>query len=128
MSNFPNAFDDDVSLPVINDNLTELGGEAINALRDAVVNIEMNIGLGAAGTTTSIAARIGLLINPDGSPNSSTITSLGLVTLPIYNFQIANNAGIQESKLQLNYPTLDLFNYIRDLSRDVNTALGWISV
>jgi hypothetical protein len=128
MSNFPQSFDDDVSLPVINDNLTELGGDAINALRDAVVNIEMNIGLGAAGTTPSIAARLGLLINPDGTPNASTITSLGLVTLPITQDQIANNAGIPESKLQLNFPTLTLYNYIRDLSKDVNLALGWISV
>jgi hypothetical protein len=128
MGNFPQSFDDDTTLPVINDNLTELGGEAINALRDAVVNIEMNIGLGAAGTTPSIAARLGLLINPDGTPNVSTITSLGLVTLPIYDFQIATNAGIEESKLKLDYRTLDLFNYIRDLSRDVNLALGWVSV
>lgn len=128
MSNFPNNFDDDTTLPVVNDNITEIGGEAINALRDAVVNIEMNIGLGAAGTTPSIAARLGLLINPDGTPNASAITSLGLVTLPIFNNQIADNAGIPESKLVLDYRTQDLFNYIRDLSRDVNLALGWINV
>lgn len=128
MSNFPQNFDDDTTLPVVNDNLTEIGGDAINALRDAVFNIEMNIGLGAAGTTPSIAARIGLLINPDGTPNSSTITSLGLVTLPITQDQIIDNAQIPESKLRLDYRTLDLFNYIRDLSRDVNLALGWVSV
>jgi len=39
MSNYPNNFDDDSTLPVVNDNLTEIGGEAINALRDAVVQI-----------------------------------------------------------------------------------------
>lgn len=128
MSNFPQNYDDDTTLPVVNDNLTEIGGEAINALRDAVFNIEQNIGLGAAGTTPSIAARLGLLINPDGTPNTSTITSLGLVTLPITNSQIIDNAGIPESKLHLDYRTLDLFNYIRDLSKDVNLALGWISV
>jgi hypothetical protein len=84
--------------------------------------------LGAAGTTPSIASRIGLLINPDGTPNSSTITSLGLVTLPIFNDQIADNAGIPESKLVLDYRTQDLYNYIRDLSRDINIALGWINI
>jgi len=128
MSNFPQNFDDDTTLPVVNDNLTEIGGDAINALRDAVFNIEMNIGLGAAGTTPSIAARLGLLINPDGTPNASAITSLGLVTLPITQDQIIDNAQIPESKLRLDYRTQDLFNYIRDLSRDVNLALGWISV
>lgn len=128
MSNFPENFDDDTTLPVVNDNLTEIGGDAINALRDAVVNIEMNIGIGAAGTTPSIAARLGLLINPDGTPNASAITSLGLVTLPITQDQIIDNAQIPESKLRLDYRTQDLFNYIRDLSRDVNISLGWISV
>lgn len=128
MSNFPQNFDDDVSLPIVNNNLTDIGGDAINSLRDAVFNIEMNIGLGAAGTTPSIAARLGILINPDGTPNASAITSLGLVTLPVRNDQIAENAGIPESKLHLDYRTLDLFNYIRDLSKDVNLALGWISV
>ena len=128
MSNFPGNYDDDTTLPVVNDNLTEIGGEAINALRDAVFNIEQNIGLGAAGTTPSIAARLGLLINPDGTPNPSALTSLGLVTLPINNVQIATNAAIQESKLALDFRTQDLFNYIRDVARDVNIALGWISI
>ena len=40
MSNFPTDYDDDVTLPPINDNIQDLGGEAINALRDAVFNIE----------------------------------------------------------------------------------------
>lgn len=128
MSNFPENYDDDTTLPVVNDNLTEIGGSAINALRDAVFNIETNIGLGAAGTTSSIATRLGILINQDGTPNPSALTSLGLVTLPITNSQIIDNAGIPESKLYLDYRTQDLFNYIRDLSKDVNLALGWISV
>jgi len=128
MSNYPNNLDDDATLPVVNDNLTEVGGEAINALRDAVMQIELTLGTNVNGTAPSLAARLGVFINPDGTPNSSVITSLGLVTLPVRNDQIAENAGIPESKLHLDYRTTDLFNYIRDLSLDVNTALGWISV
>jgi hypothetical protein len=128
MSNFPNNFDDDSTLPSINDNISEIGGDAINALRDAVFNIEMNIGLNANGTTTSIAQRMGIFINPDGTPNASIIYNLGLVTLPVTNTQIAEAAGIPESKLTLDFPTLSLYNYIRDLSNNVNTALGWQSV
>ena len=85
------------------------------------------LGLGANGTTPSIASRLGVSINPDGTINASAIASLGLVTLPITQNQIANNAGIPESKLMLDYHTSDLFNYIRDLSKNVNNALGWIS-
>lgn len=128
MSNYPNAYDDDSTLPPVNDNLTELGGEAINDLRDAVMQIELALGLNIAGSAPNLATRLGVFINPDGSPNTSIIYSLGLVTLPITNVQIANNAGIPESKLALDYPTQNLFNYIRDLAKDVNLTSGWISV
>jgi len=128
MSNFPNNFDDDTTLPFVNDNITEIGGDAINALRDAAFAIEQNIGLGAQGTTSSIAARLGVALNPDGTLKPSAITGLGLVTLPITNDQIADWAQIPERKLVLQHRTQDLFNYIRDLSSDVNLALGWVSV
>lgn len=128
MSNFPNGYDDDSTLPAVNDNLTEIGDDAINAIRDAIFQIEQALGLNIAGTSGTLAARLGVFINPDGSPNASVLTSLGLVTLPITDNQIANNAGIPESKLHLDYRTGDLFNYIRDLSKDVNLALGWINV
>lgn len=128
MSNFPGGFDDDSTLPAVNDNLTEVGGDAINALRDAVFQIEQTLGLNVQGVTPNLAARLGVFINSDGTPNASVLTSLGLVTLPITNSQIAPNAGIPESKLLLDFKTQDLFNFIRNLSLDVNTALGWISV
>lgn len=128
MSNYPTGYDDDSTLPAVNDNLTEIGGDAINALRDTVMQIELALGLNIAGTQPNLAARLGVFINPDGSPNASVLTSLGLVTLPITNSQIAEAAGIPESKLKLDFRTQDLFNYIRDLSNDVNTSLGWISV
>ncbi len=128
MSNFPISFDDDATLPIVNDNLTEIGGEAINAVRDAVFNIEQYLGLGGDGTTSSIAARLGISLNPDGTIKPSALTSLGLVTLPITNDQISVNAEIPEFKLRLDHRTQDLFNYITDLSNGVNTALGWIGV
>lgn len=128
MSNFPNSFDDDTTLPFVNDNITEIGGEATNALRDAVFAIEQNIGLGAAGTTPSIAARLGISLFPDGQIKPSAIASLGLVTLPITDNQISATAQITESKLRLDHRTQDLFNYIRDLSNSIDLSLGWVSV
>jgi hypothetical protein len=128
MSNYPTAIDDDSSIPAVNNNLTALGADAIDALRDAVFQIETALGTNIAGSTGSLASRIGVFINPDGTPNSSTLTSLGLITLPITNSQIINNAGIPESKLLLDYSTQNLFNYTRDLSLSVNTAIGWINV
>lgn len=127
MTNFPSGLDDDTTLPFVNDNITEIGGDAINALRDAVFAIEQNIGLGANGSTGSIAARLGISINPDGTIKPSAIASMGLVTLPITQDQIADFAQIPESKLRLDHRTQDLYNYIKDLSSDINVSLGWIS-
>ena len=128
MSNYPYDYDDDTTLPPVNDNLDDIGGQAINDLRDAVFSIEQALGLNIAGSTPNLAARLGVFILPNGDPNASILTSLGLVTLPITNSQIIAAAGIPESKLTLDYPTINLFNYIRDLSKDVNQAIGWINV
>lgn len=127
MSNFPTDYDDDTTLPIVNDNITEIGAEAINALREAVFNIEQEVGLGGSGTSGTIAARLGVSILPDGTINPSAITGLGLVTLPITNSQISNSAAIPESKLVLDHSTVDLYNYILNLNSNVNAATGWIS-
>jgi hypothetical protein len=126
MSDFPNKIDNDVTLPPVNNNLTEIGGEAINALRDAVLNIEEEIGIGASGSAGSIAARLGVTLNPDGYIKPSVLTLLGFVTLPIYDGYIADNAQIKEHKLSLDHSTQDLYDYITHLSLGVNKALGWV--
>lgn len=128
MTNYPNSLDDDSTLPVINNNITEIGEEAINALHDATIAIEETLGIGIAGSTSSLAYRLGVSIYPDGYIKPSALASLGLVTLPITKDQIATNAEIPESKLKLDFRTQDLFNYISDLASDVNNVSGWISV
>lgn len=127
MSNYPEQLDDDVSLPPVNDNLDDIGEEAVNSLRDAVINIEQFVGTGISGTM-SLAQRLGVLVSPDGYFNFSTLTSMGLLTFPIYDAQIANGANIQESKLNLTFGTQDLFNDISLLSQSVTTVTNWISV
>jgi len=127
MSNFPTTLDDDTTLPPINDNITELGGELLNALREAVFNIESNIGLTAAGSGDSLSERLGISILPDGSIKPSAIASMGLVTLPIYNSHIAATAEIDESKLNLDHSTQDLYNYTRELAGNSSSSSGWIS-
>ncbi len=133
MSNFPNDKDDDVTLPRVDDNITEIGGEAINALRDAVISIEEEIGViadgySAKGTRDSIATRLGISLEDDGTIKASALTGLGLVTLPINNSQISATAGIAESKLSLNYSTSDLYSFISGFNTNLNTALNFISL
>ena len=121
MSNYPNSLDDDVSLPPVNDNLDDIGEAAVNALRDAVINIEEFVGTGVSGQL-SLAQRLGLLIQPDGYFNFAYLTGMGLVTLPIYDNQIAAGANIQESKLNLTFGTQDLYDDILVLGQGVETV------
>jgi len=128
MSNFPSSIDDDSTIPSVYDNITEIGSEAINALKEAVINIEEEIGLTASGSLSNLSDRINVSLNPDGTINPSALTSLGLVTLPIDNTQIATNAAILESKLDLDHNTQDLYNMIINLGLDSGTALNWINL
>src|SRR5947207_2089630 len=120
MSNYPSSLDDDVSLPRIDDNLTDLGGDAINALRDSVFAIEAEVGIGGSGTSGSIAQRIGVSINPNGSINPSALTGLGLVVLPITDTQISATAAIQESKLNLTHTTAALYTLILTMQNAID--------
>jgi hypothetical protein len=119
MSNFPISIDTNIDLPQVVNNITEIGGEAINALRDAVLNIENEIGLGGSGTSGSIATRLGVSINPDGSLKNSALIAAGLIALPITNAQIAPTASIDESKINLVYATSALKSLIDALNTRV---------
>lgn len=127
MSNFPSSIDNDSTIPSVYDNITEIGGEAINALKEAVINIEEELGVSCSGSVQDLSTRLNVSLNPDGTIKASALTGLGLVTLPINNSDVATNASILESKLLLDHSTQDLFNSITNLGIDVDTALSWIN-
>lgn len=118
MTVYPFALDSDEDLIRVDDNITEIGGEAINQLRDAMFAVESELGIQPAGSAGSVANRLSQSLNPDGSIKASALTSIGLVTLPIADGQVASNAGIKEYKLDLDYATSDLHTLILS-----NTAL-----
>lgn len=128
MSNYPTSIDNDASIPSVNDNITEIGAEAINALKEAVINIESELGIGLSGSVADLATRLDVALNPDGTINSSVLISAGLVTLPITNSQISATAQIDESKLNLNYPTSTLNTSIALAEAHAQSALGWINL
>jgi hypothetical protein len=112
MSVYPFELDDDTTLPRVDDNITETGQEAINALRDAVFNVQETLGIEPQGSVTTVANRLDAALNADGTIKASALTSIGLVTLPITNNQVGSNAGIEESKLSLVHSTTDLYTLI----------------
>jgi hypothetical protein len=127
MSVYPFDIDDDNTIIRIDDNLSELGTEAINQLRDAVFAIEKELGINPAGSAGSVAARLDTSLNPDGTIKASALTSVGLATLPIVDNQVASNAGIKEFKLSLDYGTSDLNTLIADNSALLNSLAAFAS-
>lgn len=127
MSKFPTELDTDVELPLVTNNIVEIGAEAINALRDATFNIEENIGIDAQGSKNSIAERLETFLEPDGTPKTSVLVSLGLIALPIRDNQIAADAAIQESKITLTYSTQTLYDLITALDSAITVVNGFIS-
>lgn len=107
-SKYPDQLDTDVEIPRINNNVTEVGGESINGLRSSVFQIEQTLGINPQGTANDVATRLSQSLNPDGTIKNSAIASVGLVTLPITNSMVGSNAGIDELKLDLDYPTKTL--------------------
>jgi hypothetical protein len=127
MSNYPQNLDDDISIIRVDDAITELGGQAIDQCRDAIFAIEDALGTNIAGTANSLAARLGISLDPAGNLLPSAIAAAGLVSLPITNSQISPTAGILESKLTLDHRTADLFNMISNFSLDLGTVLSFVA-
>ena len=127
-SKFPGAIDDDSVILSVFDNLTDIGADVINSLKDATINVENNIGVGAQGNLSSIAARLGVSIDVNGAIKPSALTGLGLIALPIVDGYISPTANIQESKLKLDHKTQDLYNSLLLNTTNINIALSWIQL
>lgn len=130
MSNFPTSLDDDLTLPPVSNNITEIGEVIINALRDVAFSLEAEIGIGASGTAGSIADRLAVCFNPDGSLKPSAITSLsdGLTLAGgwITNFHINAAAQIVESKLSLDHSTTSLYNIAVTQQAEIDATTAYI--
>jgi hypothetical protein len=124
MSQFPIALDTDVDLPRVDDNLTEIGGFAINNIRSAIFAVEREMGLGASGSAGSIADRIGVSLNANGTLKSAAIFAAGALTGPLNDGDVASNAGIAETKLNLAYSTQTLFNQISALDSTIDNLVS----
>lgn len=138
MTIYPNAIDGDSELIRVDDNVTEVGGQAINQLREAVFAIQQELGIRPSGTLGSLTDRLAVFLNDNGTIKTSAFASVGLVTLPITNNQVGTNAGISEFKLDLDHSTSDLYNltisnqslinsvvtFTNTLSSDLNTHIA----
>jgi len=118
-SNYPEQIDTDVELPRIDDNLTEIGADAINSIRDAIFAIENTVGVSPQGNAASLAARINVALDSNGNIKASALANANVITGPIDNNDVATGAAIAESKLDLDFSTQSLKNSVNSLSVDV---------
>ena len=67
-SNYPNKLDTSVEIPVIRDNITEIGSDVLNSLRSAIFNIEKALGINPQGATgNTVAARLSNALDENGN-------------------------------------------------------------
>jgi len=127
MTKFPSALDTDLELPPVWDNIVEIGEEAINAVRSAMFAVEETLGINPQGSLSSVADRLNVSLNADGTVKPSAIAGLGLVVLPITNDQVSPTAAIDESKLNLIYSTSFLYTLFANLDAAVDVLEGFVS-
>jgi len=121
MTNYPSNLDTDAELPSVSDNITEIGGEAINAVRGAIFALEKAIGIDPQGSALSLSNRLDATLNPDGTFKASALTAAGLIALPIVDSQVGTTAGILESKLNLDISTASLQTQVTSNDLDIVT-------
>src|SRR5690242_16646521 len=119
MTSYPDSIDTDADLPRIDDNITNVTAETINAIRDAVLSIENVLGANIQGSQSSLVARLAQILNEDGTIKTSALAASGLVTLPIDNAQVGDSAAIKETKLDLDFSTSSLNTAIESNNVDI---------
>lgn len=127
MSNYPNGLDDDSTILRVDDNLAEIGSTSINQIRSAIFAVETELGLNPAGSAGTLATRLNVAVNADGTLKTSAILAAGALTGQIVDATVHPTAAIAESKLALTYSTQSLFNQIGTLTTEVNTINDVVS-
>lgn len=82
MTNYPNSQDNIITLPSVTGSSQE--DIAINALRDATLAIENELGITPSGIYTDVRARFDILEARINNPSSPTVLSDGYVNSPLF--------------------------------------------
>jgi hypothetical protein len=123
MSKFPEKIDSSIELPIVRNNVIEVGSDAINKIRAAVINIERAIGINPNGQLSSLSDRLSNCIDDLGNIKPSAINNLNLISGPVKDSDISNSANISESKLDLDFSTKYLQTELLIISSKINDIL-----
>lgn len=103
-SSYPNKIDSSVELPIVRNNVTEINAEVINSLRDAIIQIEKTLGINPHGVS-SVSDRMSSSLDLSGEIRREALDKAGVLYGPVTNESVSRLAGIEESKLRLDFPT-----------------------
>lgn len=123
MTTFPENYDSDLEIPRVEQDVSEISGDVINSLRDALFTIQKVIGLNSPGNRATFNDRMSVSIDANGNIKREALERVGLLALPVINRHIGGNAGIEESKLDLDYGS----TYLKNLIDSLKTDFGGIS-
>jgi hypothetical protein len=127
MTNYPRALDSDLELPRIESEVSEISGDYVNSLRDAIIAIQKSVGIAPQGNKASLTDRMNTSIDANGYIKKEALEDIGLVTLPIVDKHVGQTAGIKETKLALDYNTRTLKNMIESMKVDVNGLISGLA-
>jgi hypothetical protein len=114
---YPNKIDTPAELPIVRDNIFEIGSDAINSLRSAIIQIEKTLGVNPQGSVgLTVGERISQSLDLSGNIKREALDRAGIVSGPIFDDQISDVAAIKEHKLKLNIPTQILQSEISSLA------------
>ena len=121
-SKYPDQIDTSVELPTVRDNITEIGSDALNSFKSAILALEKTLGVNPHGATgNTVASRLNRSLDSNGNLLDSAITQAGLLSGPISDNEVSESAAIAERKLDLNFPTDLLQDEISMLQSDIST-------
>jgi hypothetical protein len=128
---YPNQIDSPQELPIVRDNIFEIGSDAINSLRSAIIQIEKTLGINPQGDIgQSLNDRISKSLDSSGNLKREAINSLGVLISPVSDDQVSDVAAIKESKLKLDYPTKILgsqVSYLSSLISEISNKVNELS-
>lgn len=128
---YPNQIDTPSELPIVRDNIFEIGSDAINSLRSAIIQIEKTLGINPQGSVgLTVGDRISQSLDSSGNIRREALDIAGIVSGPIFDDQVSDVAGIKEVKLKLDFPTKILqseISYISSLIDEIQRQTEEIS-
>ena len=109
-SNYPNKIDTQRELEIVKDNLTELRSSLFNSYRSAIIQIEKTLGVNPNGEVgLTVASRLNTSLDEAGNIKPEALDYLNLLSGPIEDFQVKDDAKIKESKLSLDFSYPKIF-------------------